>query len=112
MSKDIAFPKYPPSTERRQGDSPTFMDADKLRAIMFPLVLHAVTLFLYKKLLGVCRQYKFGKMYCPVYVHHEHYFNIELDEFRDFFAMFSYVIPLNFRPSHMSLYCVLTFDPK
>ena len=63
MSKDIAFPKHPPSTERRQGDSPTFTDADKLRAIIPPLVLHAVTLFLYKELLGVCRQYKFGKMY-------------------------------------------------
>ena len=29
-----------------------------------------------------------------------------------FLAIFSYVTPLNFRPSHMSLYCVLTFDPK
>ena len=63
MSKDIAAQKHPPSAERRQGDSPTSMDADKLRAMIPPLVLHAVTLFLYKKLLGVCRQYKFGKMY-------------------------------------------------
>ena len=63
MSKDTAFPKHPPSTERRHGDSPTFTDADTLRAVISPLVLHAVTLFLYKKLLGVCRQYTFGKMY-------------------------------------------------
>ena len=27
-------------------------------------------------------------------------------------AIFSYVTPLNFRPPHVSLYCVLTFDPK
>ena len=32
-------------------------------------------------------------VHCPVYVHHENYFNIALDEFRDFLAIFSYVIP-------------------
>ena len=70
MFKDIAFPKHPPSTERRQGDSLTFTDADKLRAIIPALVLHAVTLFSYKKLLGVCRQFKFGKKKCTEKVKH------------------------------------------
>ena len=58
MSKDIAFPKHPPSTERRHGDPPAFTDADKLRALIPPLVLHAVTLFLHKKLLGEFRMSK------------------------------------------------------